>query len=267
MKGWPPAAATRCGPKQTKPLARGLGGLGPRELGAVPGEITYSPAIPTPVDPAGPDRYRGGAKPCKSGPRATAGPGGRLSSTWLTYPRDEDIPGKLGVILDRCRFLEWACAERGAAPCPPHPPEDGAAPHHGSWRGNGPPSRRRVGAVRAGAPRWALRQGPRPYGAQQARNLRNAGNRDGATPSAARRGRLFPGLNSRGNKRGASLVSAAAVIPAPRVVGTFIGPKASVAGPASPPLKPTAQPWERGDTVGLGGGRGRGYSRGRGEIR
>lgn len=137
----------------------------------------------------------------------------------------------------------------------------------GSWRGNGPPSRRRVGAVRAGAPRWALRQGPRPYGAHQGRNFRNAGNRDGVTPSAARRGRLFPGLKSRGNKRGASLVSAAAVIPAPRVVGTFIGPKASVAGPASPSLKPTAQPWERRDTAGLGGGRGRGYSWGRGEIR
>jgi hypothetical protein len=62
------------------------------------------------------------------------------------------------------------------------------------------------------------------------------------------------------------LVSAAAVIPTPRVVGTFIGPKASVAGPVSPSLKPTAQPWERRDTAGLGGGRGRGYSWGRGEI-
>ena len=56
----------------------------------------------------------------------------------------------------------------------------------GSWWGNGPPSLRPVRAVRAGARRWALRQGPRPYGAQQARNLRNAGNRDGATPSAPR---------------------------------------------------------------------------------
>ncbi len=42
------------------------------------------------------------------------------------------------------------------------------------------------------------------------------------------------------NKGWASLVSAAAVIPAPRVVGTIIGPKASVAGPTSPPLNPTA---------------------------
>jgi hypothetical protein len=42
------------------------------------------------------------------------------------------------------------------------------------------------------------------------------------------------------NKGWASLVSAAAVIPAPRVVGTIIGPKASVAGLASLPLNPAA---------------------------
>ena len=41
-------------------------------------------------------------------------------------------------------------------------------------------------------------------------------------------------------------MSAAAVIPAPRVVGTIIGPKASVAGLASPPLKPTIQSLECG---------------------
>jgi len=51
------------------------------------------------------------------------------------------------------------------------------------------------------------------------------------------------------------------------MVGTFIGPKASVAGPVSPPLKPRAQPEDGEDTAGLGGGRGRRYSRGRGEIR
>ena len=48
------------------------------------------------------------------------------------------------------------------------------------------------------------------------------------------------------NKGWASLVSAAAVIPAPRVVGTIIGPKASVAGPASLPLNPAAQRMGRG---------------------
>ena len=43
------------------------------------------------------------------------------------------------------------------------------------------------------------------------------------------------------NKGRASLVSAAAVIPAPRVVGTVIGSKASVAGRKSSPLNPTIQ--------------------------
>ncbi len=36
-------------------------------------------------------------------------------------------------------------------------------------------------------------------------------------------------------------MSAAAVIPAPRVVGTFIGPKASVARSVGPRLNPIAQ--------------------------
>ena len=121
----------------------------------------------------------------------------------------------------------------------------------GCWWGNGPPSRRPVRAVRAGARRWALRQGPRPYGAQQARNLRNPRKRDGVTPSATPKGWLFPSLNSWGNKGRARLVPAssrgvlprrldAAVKPAPRVVGTFIGLKASVAGLASPWLNPAA---------------------------
>ncbi len=123
---------------------------------------------------------------------AAAGRRERLSNTWLTYPRDGDNPGKLGLIPDRRGGLEGFPAEKGRGGSPAVPPEDGAAPHQGSWRGNGPPSRRRVGAVRAGAPRWALRQGPRPYGAHQARKLRNAGNRDGATPSAPLRGGFSP---------------------------------------------------------------------------
>ncbi|BFI74241.1 hypothetical protein YN1HA_3390 [Sulfurisphaera ohwakuensis] len=48
-------------------------------------------------------------------------------------------------------------------------------------------------------------------------------------------------------------MSAAAVTPAPRVVGTLTGPKAPVAGPLSRPLKTRAQPgkwgrywWARG---------------------
>ncbi len=61
-------------------------------------------------------------------------------------------------------------------------------------------------------------------------------------------------------------MSAAAVIPALRVVGTFIEPEASVAGWASPLLNPAINRWPAGDTARLGGGRGRRYSWGRGEI-
>ena len=50
------------------------------------------------------------------------------------------------------------------------------------------------------------------------------------------------------------------------MVGTVIGPKAPVAGPASPPLKLGAQPRDGEDTVGLEGGRGRRYSRGNGSV-
>ena len=47
---------------------------------------------------------------------ASAGRGRRLSNTWLTYPRDGDSPGKLGLILDRRRGLEWSSAERAGPP-------------------------------------------------------------------------------------------------------------------------------------------------------
>jgi len=36
------------------------------------------------------------------------GRGARLSNAWLTYPRDGDNPGKLGLIPDRWEHLEWA---------------------------------------------------------------------------------------------------------------------------------------------------------------
>ena len=54
-----------------------------------------------PVDPAGPDCYRGGAKPCESAPLAMLGCGARLSNMWLTYPQDGDNLGKLRLIPDR----------------------------------------------------------------------------------------------------------------------------------------------------------------------
>ena len=100
----------------------------------------------------------------------------------------------------------------------------------GSSEGNCLTSLRRVRALREGARRWTLRHESRPYGAQQARKLRNARKSDGGTPSAYTQCRLFPSLKSLGNKGWVRRVPAAAVIPAARVVAAFIGLKASVAG-------------------------------------
>ncbi len=110
--------------------------------------------------------------------------GGRLSNTWPTYPREGDNPGKLGLNPHRGWVVEFPHPRKCTVPV-----RDGAARGWGcgglgSWRGNGPPSRRSVRAMGVGARRWPLRHGARPYGAQQARNLRNAGNRDGVSRSA-----------------------------------------------------------------------------------
>jgi len=113
-------------------------------------------------------------------------PGGaRLSNTRSTYPGDRDILGKLRVIPGRGGVLECPRPEsrRGGGPAEAPGWDRGLS---GSRWGNGPPSLRRVRAVGAGARRWALRQGPRPYGAQQARNFRNGRKPDGVSPSAAR---------------------------------------------------------------------------------
>ena len=107
-----------------------------------------------------------------------ASTGGRLSNTWTTCPREGDNPGKLGLNPHRSWVLE--CPMTESPLCGARGWVCGGL---GSWRGNGPPSRRSVRAMRVGARRWTLRQGSRPYGAQQARNLRNAGNRDGASRS------------------------------------------------------------------------------------
>ncbi len=150
--------------------------------------------------------------------------GGRLSNTSVTYPREGDNPGKLGINPHRSRMLEGAVTEipKGA--------RGWVCGLSGCSGGNGPTSLRRVRALRGGARRWTLRHESRPYGAQQARKLRNARKSDGGTPSAYALRRLFPSLQSSGNKGWVRRVPAAAVIPAARVVAAFIGPKASVAG-------------------------------------
>ncbi len=116
-------------------------------------------------------------------PRQVAGvPGARLSNTPSTYPGEGDNLGKLRIIPHRLGVLEGLLAQnrRVSARAPGW---DGAL--SGSWWCNGPPSLRRVRAMGVGARRWALRQGPRPYGAQQARNLGNGRKPDQGTPSAA----------------------------------------------------------------------------------
>ncbi len=104
--------------------------------------------------------------------------GGRLSNTWTTYPREGDNPGKLGLIPHRRWVLECLISQR------PSGARGWVCGRLGCCWGNGPTSLRSVRAVGAGARRWTLRHGSRPYGAQQARNLYNAGNRDKGTPSA-----------------------------------------------------------------------------------
>jgi hypothetical protein len=149
-----------------------------------------------------------------------------LSNTRITCPMVEHNPGKLGIILHRIPRLEctvfqssgaigWICGRLGCC-----------------W-GNGPTSRSSVRVVGARARRWTLRHESRPYGAQQARKLYNAGNCDKGTPSARTRG-LFRCLKHIWRKGRARPVPAAAVIPAARVVTTIIGLKASVAGLLSP---------------------------------
>jgi len=109
--------------------------------------------------------------------RETSGLGKLLSNTWITCPLEENNLGKLRLILHRFYMLErgktkssgaggWVCGLSGCSGC------------------KGLTSRRRVRALGEVARRWTLRHESRPYGAQQARKLRNAGNRDEGIPSA-----------------------------------------------------------------------------------
>ena len=129
------------------------------------------------VDPARGYCYRCSPNPCES--YVLREHGVLLSNTWITCPWVRHNPGKLGIIPDNAYMLEcfmrkmdssaqgWVCGLSGSSGC------------------NVPTSLRRVRVVRARARRWILRHESRPYGAQQARKLYNAGNRDKGTPSAS----------------------------------------------------------------------------------
>ncbi len=127
------------------------------------------------VDPARGHCYRYSTKPCKS--YVLREHGELLSNTWITCPKVWHNTGKLVIIPNKPDMLEcflvqsfgalgWICGLSGSSGC------------------NVPTSRRRVRVVRARARRWILRHESRPYGAQQARNLYTAGNRDKGIPSA-----------------------------------------------------------------------------------
>ena len=88
--------------------------------------------------------------------------------------------------------------------------------------------------MEVGAWRWILRHESRYYGTQQLRKLFNALTREKGTWSVLALLELLLSVNGKANKGWVRRVPATAVIPAPRVMVTIIGSKASVAGLASP---------------------------------
>ena len=118
-----------------------------------------------------------------------------LSNTWITCPVLGDNLAKVRTIPHGSLCLErlvaessggtgWVCGVSGRRGC------------------NVPPSLRRVRVVRAIARRWILRHESRPYGAQQARKLDNARNRDQGTPVGWINIQSEPTLNRSGNRGG-----------------------------------------------------------------
>ena len=84
--------------------------------------------------------------------------------------------------------------------------------------------------MRVGASRCLLRHEGRSYGTQQARKLSNSLAREKGTLSGYAMHNLFFSPKNWRNKWWVRQVPAAAVIPAPLMVITIIGSKASVAG-------------------------------------
>src|SRR4051794_13823985 len=113
----------------------------------------------------------------------------------------------------------------------------------GSWRGNGPPSRRCLAGVRARPAPLALRHWPDTYGWLQSRIFGNARKRDRATPRVRRRPSGCKAL-SRGRKAArpdlsleearAKFVPAAAVRRTVRTLFGITGLKGRVGGRPRP---------------------------------
>ena len=114
----------------------------------------------------------------------------------------------------------------------------------GSWRGNGPPSLRRVAGLRGRPATLELRHGPDTYGWQQSRIFLNGGNPEGATPREGWRSSDRKPLSSGNNavhlireqlivpeeEAVANSVPAAAVIQRLQALFGFIGRKGSAGG-------------------------------------
>ncbi len=131
---------TRCGPKETRKITRSLERFGLRQARSHlldPNRFLYNEKRPykpknnvrqTPLDPGGPNCYQDETKPCEShGSKPRWDRGVRLSNMWLTYPPDQNNLGKLRLIPDRPRHLEWYSVKKAVQPCFAKPPEDGAA--------------------------------------------------------------------------------------------------------------------------------------------
>ena len=149
--------------------------------------------------------------------------GARLSNTRSTCREVEDKLGKLRIILHSPPMLEGLVGKSSGA-------SRSDCGLSGCSGGNGLTSRQRVRALGDVARRWILRHESRPYGAQQARKLRNGGNPDEGKPSASTMCWLFSCLKNRESKGWVRRVPAAAVIPAAQVVLVIIGSKSSVVG-------------------------------------
>src|ERR1041385_5847491 len=104
--------------------------------------------------------------------------GARLSNTRSTCPEVGDKLGKLRIIPHSAPMLEGLVRESSGA-------SGWDCGLSGCSGGNGLTSLQRVRALGDVARRWILRHESRPYGAQQARKLRNGGNHDAANPSAS----------------------------------------------------------------------------------
>ena len=133
----------------------------------------------------------------------------------------------------------------------------------GSWRGNGPPSRRSVAGLRGWTATLGLRHGPDSYGRQQWGILHNGGNPDAAMPREWRRPSGCKALSQRTKmtvlckKAPANYVPAAAVIRREQALSGITGCKGSVGGRISWMWNLWAQPIAAFKTVLLEWSRGR----------